>query len=300
MSLIDLTLLFTLLYASISAASPPHAARPAPARIEVMTFNIRFGTADDDENHWRHRGDFCIDLIGRRGRDFVGLQEALRFQIDAIRASHPRFGETGVGRDDGQSAGEHCAILYDQHRWSIDDERCSTFWLSDTPDEIGSKSWGNAIPRIVTWARFIERSTGRGVWVFNTHFDHQSQPSREKSAILLMERIASRDRADEPVIVMGDFNAGESNPAMRYLTGEIELEDRRVNAPLIDSFRAIHPDVEMVGTFTGFDPGRTDGEKIDAILVPPGVRVNAAEIVRERRDDRWPSDHFPVTATLRW
>ncbi|MEX2125078.1 MAG: hypothetical protein WD795_14380 [Woeseia sp.] len=27
-------------------------------------------------------------------------------------------------------------------------------------------------------ARFIEKRTGRAAWVFNTHFDHVSQPSR--------------------------------------------------------------------------------------------------------------------------
>ena len=53
------------------------------------------------------------------------------------------------------------------------------------------------------------------------------------------------------------------------------------------------------GTFTGFVLTATTGPKIDYILVPPGAEVIDAAIVRTSRDGRYPSDHFPVTATVR-
>lgn len=260
--------------------------------VSVLSFNIRYGTADDGENSWPRRKELVFDVIRDRNSDFVGLQEALRFQIDAIREAVPGYGEVGVGRDDGKEAGEYSAILYRQDRWKVDES--GTFWLSDTPNVPGSASWGNGITRIVTFARFVEASTDRAIWVFNTHFDHQSQPSREKSAELLARRIAERDPA-EPVIVTGDFNAGEDNPAVQYLTGPATGSPVR----LVDTFRAVHPDADNVGTFNGF-AGTSDGPKIDYVLVEPGTRVLQADIIRDEDKDRYPSDHFPVSAEIQF
>jgi endonuclease/exonuclease/phosphatase family metal-dependent hydrolase len=108
------------------------------------------------------------------------------------------------------------------------------------------------------------------------------------------ERIAMRRASDEPVILTGDFNAGESNPAVTRLTQPWQ----GAPAMFADSFRVRHPDDREVGTFTGFKIGQTGGDKIDYVLVPPGTEVTAAAIVRTSRGDRYPSDHFPVTATV--
>jgi endonuclease/exonuclease/phosphatase family metal-dependent hydrolase len=149
-------------------------------------------------------------------------------------------------------------------------------------------SWGNRITRICTWGRFRERKTRNSFYVFNVHWDHESQPSRVRSGELLRARLEARSHPGDPVIVTGDFNAGESNPAIRPL-GE---------AGLVDTFRVLHPDVEEVGTFNGFN-GDLAGEKIDGIWVTPGWQVIHAEIDRTSRGGRYPSDHFPVTAVLR-
>jgi endonuclease/exonuclease/phosphatase family metal-dependent hydrolase len=258
--------------------------------VNVMTFNIRYGTANDGPDAWPQRRELVFDVVRREECDFIGLQEALRFQIDEIRESVSGYSEIGVGRDDGQTRGEYSAILYRADRWKVDTN--GTFWLSDTPDVIASKNWGNEITRIVTWGRFIEHKTGRALYVFNTHFDHQSQPSRVKSAELLARRIAERDPKD-PVIVTGDFNAGEDNAAIQYLKGE--QGDSPVK--LVDTFRVLHAGATDVGTFNGFR-GVTTGPKIDYIFTEPGTPVRAASILHDNRDGRNPSDHFPVTAEI--
>jgi endonuclease/exonuclease/phosphatase family metal-dependent hydrolase len=124
--------------------------------------------------------------------------------------------------------------------------------------------------------------------MYNVHWDHESQPSRERSAQFLIEQIAARSAPDNPVIVVGDFNAGETNPALQYLTAN----------DLSDTFRTVHPNASAVGTFNAFR-GDTSGEKIDAILTSPRWTVIDAAIVRTNRDGRQPSDHFPVVAILR-
>ena len=271
-----------------------------PSDLAVMTFNIRYGTANDGENRWENRTDLVFDVVRRHDPDIVGLQEALRFQIDEMLAALPEYGEIGVGRDDGKMLGEYSAILYRKDRLRV--VQSNTFWFSDTPGTPGSASWGNRIPRICTWGRFVHKASGKAFYMFNVHLDHQSQPSRERSAVLLAQRIAGRE-LPAPVIVTGDFNAAEDNPAVQYLKGERPLvgagEDAsKTPVVLVDSFRVLHPEAEEVGTFNRFKGDRS-GPKIDYVFTQPGIKVLRADIVQDTTDGRCPSDHFPVTAELR-
>jgi endonuclease/exonuclease/phosphatase family metal-dependent hydrolase len=260
--------------------------------LTVMTFNIRYGTAKDGESNWTARRDMLFDVIREHDADLLGLQEAIDFQIDEILAAVPKYAVVGVGRDDGGRKGEYSAILFRKDRLQVAD--AGTFWFSDTPSVPGSKSWGNNITRICTWARFIDRD-GRGFYQFNLHLDHQSQPSRERSTVLLRERIDARAFPGDPVIITGDFNVGESNAALATLVG------RPPDAPpaFLDTFRVRYPTQTPVGTFNGFKYGNVDGDKIDYILVQPGSEVISAGIIRTSRDNRYPSDHFPVLARIR-
>ena len=262
-------------------ALPARAAEP----LTVMSFNIRYGTAPDGDNHWTFRRALLFDVLRQENADIVGLQEALDSQIREITEALPGYAVVGVGRDDGKAKGEYSAILVRRDRFHV--AEAGTFWFSETPLVPGSTSWGNRITRICTWARLIDRD-GLGFWIYNVHLDHESQPSRERSAALLAQQIHSR-RLDEPVIVTGDFNAGEDNPVITEL----------VPGMLIDTFRVLHPDADDVGTFNGFEAGAVTGPKIDYVLVQPGTRVLAAAIVRTSRDGRYPSDHFPVVARVR-
>jgi len=262
-----------------------HQSQEGNTMFTVMTFNLRYGTANDGDNSWPNRDHLVMDIFQERNADIVGVQEALAFQLDEITARFSQYAVIGVGRTDGKTKGEYAAILYNSQRFFIDSS--GTFWLSDTPEIVGSTSWGNTIPRICTWARLIHRDSGEAVYIFNVHFDHRSQPSRERSSGLIVQRIAERTH-DDPVILMGDLNAGESNQAIVTLNK---------NPNLVHSYRSIHPHATSVGTFNGFD-GTTDGEMIDHIFVSPEIRIRDADIDRTSEKERYPSDHFPVWATL--
>src|SRR5688500_7368624 len=159
----SLPILFALLLGPVQ--SPAQTAKPelqAPAAVPVqprepltvMTFNIRYGTAKDGENEWSKRRDMLFEVI-RDGRpDLLGLQEALDFQIDEILAAVSGYAVVGVGRDDGAEKGEYSAILFRTERFHV--AEAGTFWFSDTPTVPGSRSWGNQITRISSWARFID------------------------------------------------------------------------------------------------------------------------------------------------
>ncbi|MDZ4673633.1 MAG: endonuclease/exonuclease/phosphatase family protein, partial [Gemmatimonadota bacterium] len=226
--------------------------------VTVLSFNIRYGSAQDGDHVWPNRRDLVVDVLRDHAPQLIGIQEALRFQLDEIGAALPRYREVGVGRSDGKTAGEYAALLVDTTRFEIIGE--GTFWFSDTPEDPGSMHWGNRITRISSWARLVDRTTRDTIRIYNVHWDHESQPSRERSAALLLERMRAAE--GDRILLTGDFNADESNPAFQALLADTRL-------PLRDTFRALHPDAQVVGTFNGFT-GDSTGGKIDAVLVGKG------------------------------
>lgn len=256
--------------------------------LTVMSFNIRNGKANDGDNSWPNRRPLVAGVIEEYDPDIVGVQEAFRFQLDHLAKDLPHYTEVGEGRGGG-TADEYSAILYRSERFDLLDS--GTFWLSDTPEKV-SKTWGHYHYRICTWAHLKDRTTGDACYIFNTHFDHKSQPARVNSARLIRQRISQRKTKD-PVIITGDMNAGEDNPAIVLLKAEDS------SYPLFDTFRVRHPDAKDVGTGNGGYTGRTDGAKIDYILVSPSIETLDAKIDQAPRIGRYPSDHYPVTAKVR-
>jgi endonuclease/exonuclease/phosphatase family metal-dependent hydrolase len=298
-SLFSVIVYFSLLifFSLFSCRGFTHLASSDGLELDVMTFNIRYGSANDGVNNWNNRSEMVFDIFRNYNPDIVGLQEALDFQITEIRKGTRNYGRIGVGREDGKTEGEYSAILYRLDRFEVDES--GTFWFSDTQEVPGSTHWGNACVRICTWARFTEKISGQAFYVFNLHLDHVSQSSREKSVGLLTERIGQRKHKD-PFIVTGDFNAGENNPAILYMKGSVafgEGEKSKIPHPMVDTFRVIHPDVKGVGTFNEFK-GIREGDKIDFIFATPDVKVLDAKIIYDNTNGRYPSDHFPVTATI--
>ena len=254
------------------------------AAVRVMTFNIRYGTAPDGENSWPHRKEMVLDVLRKYKPEILGMQEALREQLAEILQEFPEYASVGVGRE-ADGGGEYSPLVYDRTRFDV--LEAQTFWLSATPSVRGSRTWGNAITRICIRAKLFDRTNNRVLRVYNTHWDHKSQPSRLCSGKLLARKICEV-RTSEPLIVMGDFNIGPLDPARQPLT----------KIGLRDSFVDIYPHEAHTGTFHEFK-GVSKSDKIDAILVSPVWQVLGAEIIRTERAGRFPSDHFPVTATLR-
>jgi len=176
---------------------------PAPeVPISVMTYNIRFNNPDDGPNAWPNRRQAVIELIRKYNPDLFGLQEALIDQIHEIHDGLGHYSWFGVGRDDGAVRGEFSPVFYRDGRYELLDG--STFWLSETPAVPGSMGWDAACPRVVTWVKLQDKSSGEILFFFNTHFDHMGDTARMESARSLMEKI--KDIAgDYPVVVTGEF-----------------------------------------------------------------------------------------------
>ena len=155
--------------------------------LNIMTFNIRYNTAADSLNAWPYRKDKVASQVLFHEAHILGVQEALHDQVVDLQQRLPQYKYAGVGRDDGKEKGEYSAIFYDTTRLQV--LQTKTFWLSETPEVPGSKSWDAAITRIVTWIKFRDKKTKKIFFAFNTHFDHIGQVARRESAKILLQKV---------------------------------------------------------------------------------------------------------------
>ena len=282
-------LAFALLI-GLAACSTSSRVASSDAPLRVMSFNIRLNTESDGENAWPHR----IDAVERimQDADVVGVQEALPDMIDTLDARLDGWARIGIGRD-ADGGGEYSAIYYRTERLEL--TTGDTFWLSETPEVPGSKSWDAAITRIATWGRFRDRTSGDELTIINTHFDHVGQTAREQSAQLIVDRF-DQLAGDGPVVLMGDFNVTPGNPVYPVLTEGTGLSDA--------FFASSTPPTGVAGTWNGF--GRDEPvRRIDYVFVR-GLTVEQFATRDETIGEvlgtdipRYPSDHFPVMATVR-
>ncbi|WP_315760527.1 endonuclease/exonuclease/phosphatase family protein [Sphingomonas sp. Y38-1Y] len=267
--------LLTLLVAVPATAQPPQPLR-------VMTFNVRYPSDDDGLDRWNTRAARLVAAWRRVGADIVGTQELFQHQGEAIVAADRRYAWFGRDRRGGH-ADEHMGVFYRRDRLKL--MASGDFWLSDTPDVSGSISLGHPFPRMVTWGRFQRVGDGRRFTLLNTHFPYREEDgaARAKAAEKVAAFVAALPPG-EPVVLTGDFNDVPGSAAYRVLT-----------RTLGDAWTALGAPEAGAGTFHGFT-GKAD-KRIDWVLTR-GFRVRSVAIERQRVGGRYPSDHFPVVATL--
>lgn len=276
-------ILLCLCVCEVATADEKQAAA-SDAGIEVMSFNLRYAS-DRKPNSWAERRQATVELIRGHRPDVIGTQEGLYHQLRDLERELPGYRFIGQGRRGG-SHGEFMAVFYRPER--LDPREYDHFWLSDTPLQIGSRSFDADLPRMLTWIRFQDRRSGKSFFLFNTHFDHQSQNAREKSARLLLDHV-DRLESDLPLILTGDFNAAAGkNRVHAMLTGKFT-----------DTWITIHGSEQNPDTFHGFSGQESGRGRIDWILTRGAISCSATRILRDSLDGQFPSDHYPVSATLR-
>lgn len=265
--------------------------------MTMVTFNIRWPSDEDGPNRWEERKGVFMDVLRELDPDVMGVQEAFAFQLEEICETFPDLRYVGVARDDGKEEGEFSALFYRADRFSCLDS--GTFWLSDTPDVIGSNTWEAACNRVCTWARLRDEATQQELLVYNAHLDHESATAREKSMPLIERKLrGERNGADLPVVVMGDFNAGPDSAPLRFWLGDagsLGGEEAKSSVKLENSLR--HEEDGKQATFHGWK-GHIEGRQIDYILLSEPFELKASAIVRTERDGQFPSDHYPVMARV--
>ena len=279
---------FIFAFSLLLAACMNHAkASDASGPLRVMTFNLRTANATDAQP-WEKRRPVMKQLIQTEKPDVIGTQEGTFNQITDLEADLPGYSWIGVGREGG-NLGEHMAIYYNKERLKPLEQ--DHYWLSDSPNVIGTVSWGNKIPRMVTWVRFQEIHTGKTFYMVNTHLDHASEASRQKSAQLIVDRLKAFD-PEVPVILTADFNTPAGGAVYKIFTEQGAMQD---------AFASAHQRVnDSIGTFHNYsDPaGGGSSRRIDWILDRGKINVVRSETVTFNTYGQYPSDHYPVMVDL--
>jgi endonuclease/exonuclease/phosphatase family metal-dependent hydrolase len=276
--------LLCLLLATTTAVT---AAEP----VRVMSFNVRNSGARDGDNAWPKRSELLFTTVTAFAPDLIGFQEVLADQYDAITTRMADYTFAGVARDDGKRKGEWSCIGYRKTRFTA--VATGDFWLSETPEIAGSKSWDAACTRICSWVRLRETATGKEFVYANTHFDHVGKIARQEASKIISKRV-SAIAADVPALLSGDFNLTEDNPAYNVLVNPTTPGAIR----WIDAFREVHPQRGPEEASTHGFKGGTKGSRIDFIFHTDHWTATAATIDHTSQDGRYPSDHYAVTATL--
>ena len=280
-----------LLVVALSAGAAPRAS--AQVTLDVMTFNIRTASGRDGDNAWPYRKALVVETIERFSPQVVGLQEALGEQIDYLDAMLPDYRWLGIDRglNGGVGLSEATPIFYRYRELSPIES--GNFWLTATPDTPPVRRDGNRRRRgggrIVTWARFHHRATGRQIYVFNTHLTLRRGQSQLDSADLIATRVAAL-AGGTAVIAMGDFNnSAEDSDTWRVATAR----------GLRDAWLVADEQRGPTTTYGDFGaPGDKLTERVDWILVDEGIDVRWVETVLHNDAGRYPSDHYPVAARL--
>lgn len=253
----------------------------------LATFNIRWDNPNDVGNLWKDRASQVMQLIQFHQIGIVGTQEVLAHQLNELNEGLG-FASIGVGRDDGKAKGEFSPIHYDPSRYQV--EESGTFWLSPTPDQ-PSKGWDAALNRVCTWGKFVS-AEGERFYVFNVHYDHIGQQAREESSKLVQAKIKELNRENLPVVWMGDFNVTPDNLAYQVILAQESWKDARLISKL--------PSYGPKGTFTAFEWDRMPDGIIDHVFVQGKIEVLRHGILTDNYGKKYPSDHFPVLAEIRF
>jgi endonuclease/exonuclease/phosphatase family metal-dependent hydrolase len=276
------TFLFLLLLAGLCACSN----KPEPWRI--MTFNIRYDNPEDSLNNWRYRKDAAAGIITEYDIDLLGAQEVLFNQLHDLLDRLLGYAAIGVGRMDGEQAGEYAPIFYKKEKFEV--EKSGYFWLSETPEIPGSKGWDGACERIATWAVLKDKTTQQRLFFMNTHLDHVGQVARREGVKLLLER-AETLRDGLPAIITGDFNASPESEVIKQVIAGGKFYDSRSLA----GAQHVSPLPDAGGTFHSFGEIPAERRKtIDYIFITAPAIVHTYQVAPEKREGVFLSDHAPV------
>ncbi|MGI9525522.1 MAG: endonuclease/exonuclease/phosphatase family protein [Weeksellaceae bacterium] len=255
--------------------------------IDVMSFNIRMDSPNDGINKWSNRKDWVANLINYREIDILGTQEVTYSQLTDLKDLLPHYNAIGIGREGG-TKGEHNPIFYNKYRFKILNSK--TIWLSENTMDTASIGWDARLPRIVTYAKLLDKLNKRELFVFNTHFDHIGKIARLKSAELIINLVHEIAK-DKPAIIMGDLNSDMDSEVYQKLINN--LHNSAVEAPI---------KYGVPFTFNAWDyEMNKDYKTIDYIFYNSDeISPSKHEVIDIQRGKLFASDHYPIYAQFRY
>lgn len=246
--------------------------------FSLVTANIRFDNPNDGHNRWGNRRAALTALLRRLEPDFIATQEGWHRQIDDIDSDLPDHRLADDHRSWIEDRMYPC-IFYRQNRVELLES--GDIWLSKTPDEPGSSSFGSSFPRLATWVR-VRAGSGRYL-VANMHLDNSTDAVRRSQSLVARTVLADHLNAGDYLVLMGDFNEAPGGGVADALAQLGELYDPWIASKLPER-----------GSYHAFAGESFEHDRIDWILLDRRLRYESIELDRSKIDGRYPSDHFPV------
>ncbi|MGL5633838.1 MAG: endonuclease/exonuclease/phosphatase family protein [Sarcina sp.] len=253
-----------------------------------MTFNLKYDFVESGENQWNNRCNKLVKTIKDNNPIILGTQEGLQHMLIDLEEELGDYSYIGEGRE-GKKQGEFCGIFYNNKK--IEMQYWEQFWLSETPNVVGSKSWETACERICTYGSFKHKETSEEIMVYNTHLDHVSEVARTEGIKLILDKCKKNFLNNNlPFIIMGDFNCIDTDEVFTVIK---DYEDD--NFRVLNLYKTIENNV--LGTFHNFT-GDVEIGAIDFILTSKEFVCESLYSDERKIGDGYPSDHYPVIAIL--
>lgn len=267
--------------------------------IRVISFNLKrdFGPALHRSRRWKERRSIAAQFIRESGATIVGVQELLPgMREDVGNLLDSEYSVLGFGRYKGlrPKNDEHSDIIIKNEDAKV--TFIKTFWLSKSPEQL-SRAYFAIFPRICTVAEVHVEKPGRTIRVFNTHLDHISGIARLLGVKVILEYISKFNQENPlPTILMGDLNCKPKSRPVQFLNDHV-LDFPDVH--LTDVYSKFEPS-SLSNTFHNFS-GKVNSKAapIDYIFVSDEFEIVESRILTEPVNGRYPSDHYPLMATLR-
>lgn len=254
----------------------------------LATINIRVPMDKDSVNRWDNRKKQMIDFVNKENLDIVCFQEVSLSQLNYLEESLTDYSFAGNAIRKVKGEG-YKPVLYRKKDFICLDE--GTFWLSETPDSIGSKGWDGKHPHRATWVILKCTKSDKTFCVVNTHLDNAGKVARQKGMELIKHRL--KPTSDSiPVILCGDMNCSSTSSV--YFSA---LNDEFM---MYDAYQIAKERKGVRYSFHRF--GNLSIEKrgmIDFIFVTNQFEVKEIYIPKEEKHNgSYLTDHCPVVANL--
>ncbi len=260
----------------------------------AATFNLRKDCFIDFGNRWKARKQYAAETIRKIGASVVGVQEMLPSMRQDVENMLKSYSVVGNGRSRDLSD-EHSDIIVKNEDAEVDFTK--TFWLSKYPEKSGTRAFYAMFPRICTVAEIHLVGINEKIRVFNTHFDHICGLARNFGAEIILRYINELQKKEAmPFILMGDLNAKPSASVIKYLR---ENRHEYKTFKLRDAMYEYNKEKEENSCRTlHFFKGSKKGLPIDYIFVSDDFKINNVYIDDSAYNGKYPSDHYPVVASL--
>jgi endonuclease/exonuclease/phosphatase family metal-dependent hydrolase len=255
------------------------AGRIITMEFNLMTSNIRFENPNDGKNNWPNRRDIWANIVNSYKIDILCTQEGREKQIRNANSC------LNIDLVDNHrswiSERMYPSIFVNKKLYNVIES--GDFWLSETPTEPGSKSFGSAFPRLCTWILLENKLTK--FFVFNCHLDHVLPETRKGQSTVIVNEVLKLNKYNLPYLLVGDFNEDPTGSVRSNFNSALKIND-----PYFDIYNSEQ------GTHHRFDGKNERNSRIDWILTNGHIKCNDYEVIKYSQEGIYPSDHFPIYA----